>query len=135
MTTHFHLSNDGTSSDDGSERGKVHFHTACGFPRHGLTWIDDEHETTEAAWAAVGEIVGENWRQDKAQILAAGERHGKVKGAYARAAMLCLSGHLPANSSFEIPALDSDRDAMSYGVISCDEEHVTCVVVSIRKVG
>jgi hypothetical protein len=108
----------------------THYHTAYGFPRHGLSWTDDEHETIEAAWLAVGEIVKENWLQDKAQILN-GERHGNVKWSYARAAQLCLSAHLPANSSFEIPALNSDNDAMSYGVISCDEKHVTCSVTMI----
>jgi hypothetical protein len=110
----------------------THFHTAYGFPRHGLRWTDEEHETTEAAWAAVGEIVGENWRLDRARIHSE-ERHGNVKGAYARAAMLCLSGHLPAGHSFDIPALDSEKDAMSYGVISCDETHVTCSVTPIRQ--
>lgn len=101
----------------------THFHTVYGFPRHGLRWTEDEHETLEAAWGAVGLVVGENWRQDKPRILAPGERHGNVKGAYARAATLCHSAHLPAGASFEIPALDSENDAMVYGVVECPYAH------------
>jgi hypothetical protein len=47
--------------------------------------------------------------------------------------MLCLSGHLPAGTSFDIPALDSERDAMSYGVIECDLDHMPCSVTPIRQ--
>jgi hypothetical protein len=111
----------------------IHFHTAYGFPRHGLHWTDEEHATTEAAWAAVGEIVGENWRQDKARIHSDPKQYEVVKRAYARAGGICISAHWPADKGFEIPALDSEQDAMCYRVISCDQEHAPCSVTPIRK--
>jgi hypothetical protein len=105
----------------------THYHTAYGFPTHGLHWTDEEHETTEAAWAAVGEIVGENWRQDKARIQSDPKQFGLVARDYARAASLCISGHLPAGSRFNIRALDSENDEMEYRVVECDKAHLRVV--------